>query len=695
MLGRAGFLLKNPTGTTMSWGEAITVEAVSGGGYYPTLAVLDDTYAIAVWSHWSDYSTWGAVIQRAGNILTAGTPVQISPNEFREISAAGMNTTTAIISYRVGNVATAQVLTRSGMTLSAGTPAQTNGGGPGSNSAIYKLDADRAVVSYQAANVFVNVVQLNGTGLLVGTPATAPVTPVEIRTAVAPIGTSGGVVFYNTSINNLYVTPFTIVGLNATMGSETVVDNAPYAGTLIAMPLSGSKAMLGWRRSANGSAFQQRGLIVSVTGLSLSLGTFQVYVEDNALSTAFARLSSSYSMFMSTSNADVSMQAEHQVASGDTIVKGAHKTFSPAPDGGYLDAEGMDSTSAIVLYADFYSPYYIKARMVNCADQIPAAPATPTAAPATSLQSDRFTANWGTADFALSFVLEVATDSGFSNIVYSQNVGLVYNQVVVYGTPLTTNYFYRVHSVGQYGTSDNSNTIALYTAPATPVATAATNDAGTSFQANWNAVSGATKYYLDVATDSGFTTFVSGYQNKDVGTNLNDSVTGVDTSANEYFYRVRAWNPAGTSNNSNTISIGTPAVVQYNYMRLYVTATPMNNATIMQEMSVAETVSGTPVTPTSSDQSPSYASALAERLYDGNVSTFWNTSAAGPWWAVYYWATARTIKEIKLTSLTGYSSYMPQDFLIQGSNNGIGWTTLGSWTGQTFGDTETKTFTIT
>jgi hypothetical protein len=53
--------------------------------------------------------------------------------------------------------------------------------------------------------------------------------------------------------------------------------------------------------------------------------------------------------------------------------------------------------------------------------------------------------------------------------------------------------------------------------PNAPVATAATNIQTTSFSANWNASTGATGYRLDVATDSGFTSFVTGYNNLDVG----------------------------------------------------------------------------------------------------------------------------------------------------------------------------------
>jgi hypothetical protein len=61
--------------------------------------------------------------------------------------------------------------------------------------------------------------------------------------------------------------------------------------------------------------------------------------------------------------------------------------------------------------------------------------------------------------------------------------------------------------------------------PAAPVATAATNVQATSFSANWNASLGATGYRLDVATDSGFTAFVTGYNDLDVGNVLTYSVS--------------------------------------------------------------------------------------------------------------------------------------------------------------------------
>ena len=100
--------------------------------------------------------------------------------------------------------------------------------------------------------------------------------------------------------------------------------------------------------------------------------------------------------------------------------------------------------------------------------------------------------------------------------------------------------------------------------PVTPVVSEATGISATGFIANWSASSGATKYYLDVATDSGFTAYVPGFENLDVLTAVSKSVTGTFTLGQSIFYRVRAWNSNGPSGNSTTQEVvitAAPAVL--------------------------------------------------------------------------------------------------------------------------------------
>ena len=92
--------------------------------------------------------------------------------------------------------------------------------------------------------------------------------------------------------------------------------------------------------------------------------------------------------------------------------------------------------------------------------------------------------------------------------------------------------------------------------PVAPVTKAGTGAACSGITANWNASTNATAYFLDVSTSNTFGTFVSGYNNLNVGNVLTYNVTGL-TAGITYFYRVRATNSCGTSTSSSVITYAT------------------------------------------------------------------------------------------------------------------------------------------
>ncbi len=74
--------------------------------------------------------------------------------------------------------------------------------------------------------------------------------------------------------------------------------------------------------------------------------------------------------------------------------------------------------------------------------------------------------------------------------------------------------------------------------------TAASNVVSSGFTANWSPIAIATGYRLDVSLSNTFSSYLTGYQNRDVGNVTNFSISGLSTGTT-YYYRVRAYGPPG------------------------------------------------------------------------------------------------------------------------------------------------------
>lgn len=92
------------------------------------------------------------------------------------------------------------------------------------------------------------------------------------------------------------------------------------------------------------------------------------------------------------------------------------------------------------------------------------------------------------------------------------------------------------------------------TPPAVPAVYPASQVTTSAFTANWAGVPEAAGYRLDVSTSSSFTSFLSGYNNLNVGTSLSRVVSGL-SAGRTYHFRVRAYNASGTSTHSGIQSV--------------------------------------------------------------------------------------------------------------------------------------------
>ena len=114
--------------------------------------------------------------------------------------------------------------------------------------------------------------------------------------------------------------------------------------------------------------------------------------------------------------------------------------------------------------------------------------------------------------------------------------------------------------------------------PGTPVnfpIAVTTNITANSFKANWNALTDAIGYNLDVSTDPNFSTYVEPYNNYELSNVTNYTVTGL-TSNTIYYYRLRARNTVGqgpTSDVMNLVTLSTggtpPSNLQYASPKAY------------------------------------------------------------------------------------------------------------------------------
>lgn len=179
----------------------------------------------------------------------------------------------------------------------------------------------------------------------------------------------------------------------------------------------------------------------------------------------------------------------------------------------------------------------------------------PVATAASSIQSGSFQANWNPASNAASYLLDVSLNQAFTQILPGYNsLPIITSFAEVTGLNASTTYYFRVRAKGLGATSGYSNIIQLNTdLLAAPIATSPSNQKVFGFTANWQAQDGISLYVLDVATDAGFTQFLTGYQAKDVAGN-SVKIENIDFRQT-YYYRLRSKRLSKLSGYSNVIRV--------------------------------------------------------------------------------------------------------------------------------------------
>ena len=146
-----------------------------------------------------------------------------------------------------------------------------------------------------------------------------------------------------------------------------------------------------------------------------------------------------------------------------------------------------------------------------------------------------FLAQWGKVALSQSYLIDVATDAQFTNIVSG------YNQKETLDSSLNINnlnpdtkYYYRVKSKGLSSISDASNIVSVQTSSLiSPQGVKETTKTEFSFSISWNMVDGADNYVVQIASDPLFTSLIK----ETTETQTQSSMMGLKPNT-LYYYRV-------------------------------------------------------------------------------------------------------------------------------------------------------------
>jgi len=306
-----------------------------------------------------------------------------------------------------------------------------------------------------------------------------------------------------------------------------VINNPPILPTNLSSEVIGTDVVLSWNKSADIETPQQ--------GLS-----YNIYIS-----------SVSHKGNIKNSMSDVASGYKKTVSLGNTNHKNSWIIKNLAGGTYYWSVQAVDHS---YVGSEFSTESSFEYSVMD-----PNPPSIPVALNADQITGNSFNANWNSSLFAVGYYIDVARDENFTDFVsgYSNLDAGNTNSCAIYGLENDSIFYYRVRSYNSGYTSANSNIITVtIPLPTTPIAKSATGVTDISFIANWDLSEFATGYRIDVAYDSLFTSFVSGFQNLDALNIDSLIVTGLDTNI-DYYYRIKAYNIVGGSDYSNIVKVKT------------------------------------------------------------------------------------------------------------------------------------------
>ena len=177
-------------------------------------------------------------------------------------------------------------------------------------------------------------------------------------------------------------------------------------------------------------------------------------------------------------------------------------------------------------------------------------PSTPTGVTATTLSSSSISVSWNSVSGATSYDVYYEIGSSSTKNFAGNTTNTSYTHS---GLTASTTYYYYIKAKNSAGESGYSSFDSATTSssgggtsvPSTPTGVYATAQSSSSISISWSSVSGATGYYIYRSSSA------SGTYSQ-VGTSSSTSWTNTGLSASTtYYYKVAAYNSAGTGSQSS------------------------------------------------------------------------------------------------------------------------------------------------
>lgn len=516
-------------------------------------------------------------------------------------------------------------------TVAASTNAQTIGG-----SGTFRNSTTTSTASI--ASLTVN--NSNATGVTLNVPlsisSTLTLTSGLVNTTATNLlqlgtATAAGTLSGTPSATNMIVGPFarTFAASRTASGTYTVAGSThfPVGKGSTSMPIFVDPST-----SAGGS------VIITSEAFTSNSGTSGAGVS-NLSSKTWSALATTGAANMT--NAFVRVQDASVTATSKLLHAGtAAGEYNGIPGGSVAVAGSTVTGNTAIAVAD-YLGNFAYGDLVACTAPADAATDFTTTSLTTTTFNGRFTAAASnpTGYLVVRTATGVAPTTPVDGTLYAAGaalggtvVGTYYTApflISVTGLTASTGYDFHVFSFNNTGcagpTYNGSALVSTITTCASsinaPTVPTTTNITSSGFRANWTASTTTNvEYVLDVATNNTYTNFVSGYEARNIGTDVSYEVSGLDPTTT-YYWRVRSFLTGCYSANATSQTVSTVAVPAITAISpnacngpatLTITGTGLTGAT-------AVTVGGTPVTAVLTNTATSITATVASGT-SGTVS---------------------------------------------------------------------------